>query len=320
MRSSSEKKNNRNPELNSTVEGFDNDSPSVSLAFDASPNSEDDGVIIVSWRRGSAAEDHLPDAPPLEMYSAVVGPRPKASKRQRRTHELIRGAETRAVRTRSKDIYTGDVPLSRLEGKLVSGEGLGEILAWIVIDFLMEDMTEAYAQADKVQISMFGVLHDWTPDGHIKRTGKRDLLLEVKPLEAVQPGQDTDPVVAVAMRERVRAMKAYAKATDRDFLLLTEYELKMEPRFHNSKVMFRALGANIPEPTLEYVFYRLHQLDEVLSVRDLAEAIPQHRNSMLMIACLLDRSGFIRLDRKDFFCPDTEFENYLGSSHMPRFQ
>ena len=311
MNSSARKPKQHIPESDVTNGQVDSDSLSVSLGRAASPNASDDGVIIATWVSRGFGDDWTfrdPRASP-----ALPNPRPEPSQRQRRTHALVRGAETRAVRTRSRDIYTGDVPLGRLEGKLVSGEGLGEIFAWIVLEYFMENMTEAYAQADTVQISMFGVPTDWTPDGLVKRAGKRDLLFEVKVLEAVQPEPDTDPTVAAAMRERVRAMEAYAEATDRDFLLLTEHEIMKEPRFHNAKVMFRSLGANIGDEMLQAAMHRLLDLDEVLSVRDLADALPAYRNSMLMIACALDRAGHIRLDREDFFSPDVEFENYLSS-------
>lgn|GEM_PF-6846538 len=304
------------PEYTPSNGGIDNDSPSVSLVPSASVEIDSDTVIFAEWgRRGSMAEDfallHAP-AP----ASKPLGDRPKPSKRQKRTHELVRGAETRAVRTRSKDIYTGDVPLTRLNGKLVSGEGLHEVLGWIVIEFLMDDMVAAYAQADMVKIFVFGKPTDWTPDVRIVRKDKPDLLIEVKPLEQVQPNEKTPPDLAAAMREKVRARQAYADANGFDFLLLTDFEIRKEPRFHNAKVMFRALGSHIGEQAIADVFQQLHHFDEIGSVSDPADALPQYRNVMLMIACMLDRAGYIRLDREEFFHPGVEFENYLSSPEL----
>jgi hypothetical protein len=285
----------------------------VSPAPGASPSVDKDGIILAFW--GDRGQDDIgfPVAPP-SARPVTKKDRPTPSKRQRRTHELLRGAETRPVRIRSKDIYTGDVPMARANGKLVSGEGFTEILAWIVLEFHVEDMVGAFAQTDKTRIRMFGVKHDWTPDGEIKRRLDRDLLFEVKTLEAIQPGPDTLPAIAAVMRERFRSMAAEAERQGKDFLLLTEHEVRMEPRFHNAKMMFRALASNIGDDVLDAVRYVLHDMEEVLSVRDLADAVPALRSSMLLVACLLDRCGDIRLDRRNFFGTECEFENYLSSA------
>jgi hypothetical protein len=78
--------------------------------------------------------------------------------------------------------------------------------------------------------------------------------------------------------------------------------------------MLRAHGSQITADILRDAIAVLSSLGDVASVLDLADALPQHRGYTLMIACLLDWDGHIRLDRREFFTADIQFENYLSSS------
>jgi hypothetical protein len=186
---------------NAASDGAVRSSSSVSLQ---QPASVDD-AILAPWEFDDGEDDGSNFSPNPSPRPAKTkfsgGDKPKPSKRQARRSEHLRGSWTRAVRFKSRDIYTGDVPMARLGGKLMSGEGLNEIHAWIVLDFHLEDMVEAWAQPDLMKIKMFGVSHNWTPDARVARKDNRDLLIEVKPLEVLQPDQAARPEMAALMRE-----------------------------------------------------------------------------------------------------------------------
>jgi hypothetical protein len=267
----------------------------------------EDSVIIAGWQQ---------QGPDLDKshFDTPLPPTPVPKGRQKRKPALVRGAEAREVRGRSRDIYTGDVPLSRID-KSVSGEGLLEIHNWVVMDFVIEDMIDAFAQPFTLNIEMLGVKHRWTPDGLIRRRHNRDLLTEVKPLEAIQPNDDTEPHIAQMMKRRVDAMREAADDAGLDFMLMTENEIRLEPRFFNAMMMDRALGANVSDDIVADVLPVLRALPDISDVRTVADLIPKHRSYMLMVICVLDRAGALRLDRANFFTPDAEFENYLAGSH-----
>ena len=76
--------------------------------------------------------------PTSESHGASDAQRATKSKKGRyraKTHRLIKGAEVRKIRTGRRNHFVGDVPMTRLNGKLVSGESLLEIDALTVLDF-----------------------------------------------------------------------------------------------------------------------------------------------------------------------------------------
>ena len=260
----------------------------------------------------------LPEA--SEILPAAVAPvhiAPKPSKKMARSHEHTRGAEVRQVRRRGASIYTGDVPMPRLGGKLLSGEGFIEIHWHIVLDFHFENLVAAYAQPMLLDIWVLGEKHTWTPDVLVVDSNGVETLIEVKPLEFMQPDEEKFPSLKEHNRLVCSAWEAAATKMGYRFMLITEDDARLEPRFHNAKMMFRAHGSNITEEIIEEGFGALRCLPAEATVRELATAMPRFGRAALMVACILDRRGYIRLDRRDFFSPRCKFVNRTFVRNQP---
>lgn len=233
--------------------------------------------------------------------------------RQWRKHAAIRGSAARTVRTRGRDIYTTDVPMTRLGNQAASGEGMLEGDAWSVIDFMYGDITYFAAQPFPVDIQVFGQRYVWWPDALMRRRG-RPYLVEVKPVEKVHIDPQLDPEGAAFASARFDAMRRAAAERGADFLLLTESEIRVQPRLQNSQIMFRALNAHIPEGVVLQAADALADLPRETGMPALAELLPAYRPSLLLIACVLDRRALIQLDRATPFSPTSRFINSLGTS------
>lgn len=88
---------------------------------------------------------------------------PKTGKYRAKTHPLIKGAEIRKIRTGRRDNFVGDVPMTRLNGKLVSGESFLEIDTLIIRDF-DGGFHDVIAQPFKTTLMIGNKTRVWTPD------------------------------------------------------------------------------------------------------------------------------------------------------------
>lgn len=281
------------------------------LAF--SPGSNDIGAPdLTALDRGASTQTriYIREEQPSPVCDIVAEQKVALYRNgsQRQKHVTIRGSAARTVRSRGRDIYTTDIPLTRLGNQVASGEGLLEGDAWTLLDFLYDDISDFVAQPFSVEIEVFGERHIWWPDALLRRAG-RPCLIEVKPLEEVHP---EEPQLAAFVSARFSAIEAACTNRGAEFMLLTEREIRLQPRHQNSQVMFRAITAHIPERVVWNAADILVELPRITSVLALFERLPDHGDSALLIACMLDRLGYVELDRTEPFCPTSVFTNSLG--------
>lgn len=271
--------------------------------------ADDENVLSRSLQKANTlrVRDSLPEVLPDMEISLREGLHP----RQRRKHESIRGAASRTIRGRGRDIYTSDIPLSRLGNLMASGEGMLESDAWLVIDFAFDDLTGFVAQPFPIFIDIFGQRHKWTPDALLYRS-EQPIFVEVKPLEVVHPDPQKYPEKAAEAKARFAAMRLAATDYDAGFLLLTEVEVRVEPRFYNAQMMFRAINAHIPDSLVLKAADALASLPLDTTVSALSPALGEHSASTVLVACLLDRRNLVRLDRSAPFSTSSRLVNALG--------
>jgi hypothetical protein len=222
------------------------------------------------------------------------GPSTKGRYRQK-THHLIKGAEARKVRTGREDHYVGDVPMTRLNGKLVSGDSLLEIDALLLIDY-DGNFEDVVAQPFTIEIKVGERVRRWTPDFHIVRTDRQDDLVEVKILSWLY---HTDPAKAALARKRLDAMTAACAQRGYSFMLLTEDEIRVEPRLYNAHMAHRHNGQLTPPSAIVLGLSALAAAPDTLTIRDFAELIaPLHPIHALGLAVRLERLGHVRIDRR----------------------
>ncbi|KKB77494.1 hypothetical protein VW35_15255 [Devosia soli] len=235
----------------------------------------------------------------------------RARKRQEKLHPLLRGAEARGVRGRGRDIYTGSVPMFSLGGKLLDGEGATEIDFWTVVDFAEEGLLEADAQWHPIQFELYDRVRFWIPDGRlVRRDRARPTLIEIKPLSSVRIDPVEDPIGAKVVKDWMAALTSAADREGADFELITDFEVRTEPRFWNAQMMHRALGTRFSDKFIDAVVDELPRLPAASTVSELADLIPDIGPAALSICCCLDRKGHIRLDRSTPFRPASMFANY----------
>lgn len=238
------------------------------------------------------------------------------AKRQSRKHELYRGTEFREVRIRSKDIYTGLVPLSfsaepgqpEPDTKMLGNESLTEGDFWTVINFTEKRLANAWSQPMRIEVEILGRQRHWIPDALLVfNDGRRPLLVEVKQLSAVKIDREKDPERALWVSAWHRALGRAAEARGCDFALYTDAEIRLEPRFYNSNVMARALSAQVPTAALQKAVGALADLPRPITVSTFAHRLGEYAKGALNIACVLDRLGYIQIDRSTPFRPQSEF-------------
>lgn len=242
----------------------------------------------------------------------------KGQKRQAKLHPLLRGAQARGVRGRGRDIHTGSVPMFRLDGKLLDGEGATEIDFWTVVDFCEEQLVDADAQWHPITFELYGKTRVWTPDARlIRRDRNRPTLIEIKPLSTVNVDPEEDPLGAAVVEEWMAALTEAADREGAGFELITDADVRMEPRFWNAEMMHRALASRLDERLLFAIVDELPRLPFYASVQNLLELVPEIEDFALTAACCLDRQGHIRLDRSTPFRPRSPLTNFRTSFERP---
>lgn len=219
----------------------------------------------------------------------------KESRWKRKTHSLIKGAEARKIRTGRHDHYVGDVPMTRLNGKLVSGDSLLEMDALFVLDY-DGGFEDVIAQPFKIEIDVRGRVRSWTPDFLIIRKDRQDELVEVKILSWLY---HKDASKAALARARLEALRSACSHRGFSFMLLTEDEIRVEPRLYNAHIAHRHNGGHIPPSFIVAGLSALAAAPATLTIRDFAHLIaPLHPVHSLGIAVRLERLGHIRIDRR----------------------
>lgn len=246
------------------------------------------------------------------------------SRGRRKHHSLFRGTETVSHRYKGSDNYTGDVPMTRLGGKVLGGFSMMEQDAYLTIDFKIENLLDAVAQPQRVPILVGGQRHWWRPDALLDLQGEAPAFVEVKTIAALHPRTPTPEMTrgeierverrnrrVAIVRARVAAMRSAVTAMGAQFWLLTEHEIRVQPQLHNADLMWSAMTGNIPEDWITEASVALRSMPAVATIVDLGERLPQYEDSIIMVACVLDRRGYLHLDRKAFFRHSCPFQNMM---------
>lgn len=251
-------------------------------------------------------DDLVPNicTPLMPEKRAARQPRRSRTEIQEKKSPRLRGSETKKVRYRGRETYCGDVPMTRLRYKLVAGDSLLECDFVIVTDATEDDLIDVQSQPAPLAIYVEGHELKWTPDYLIRRVGFTAELVEVKNLSWLRP---SDPSLAAYRRAWVDAC-AVARSQGFTFRLLTEQEIRVEPRLSNAYLTHRHLGPFVDEGLLMKAVMALPSLMAQATVADLGSAID---NPLRAIECAirLDRQGYIRLDRSTVFSSASTFTN-----------
>jgi hypothetical protein len=226
----------------------------------------------------------------------------KATRWKKKTHRLIKGAEARNIRTGRHDHYVGDVPMTRLNGKLVSGESLLEIDALFLLDY-DGGFDDVIAQPFTVEIEVRGRVRHWTPDFLVVRKDRQNELIEVKHLSWLY---HSDPAKAALARARLDALESTCFRRGVSFILLTEDEIRVEPRLYNAHMAHRHSSALAPPSSIIIALSALAAAPATLTIKEFAHLIaPLHPIHGLGLAVRLERLGHIRIDRRTRYSLDS---------------
>jgi hypothetical protein len=246
-------------------------------------------------------DDAESDASPADQLRKAHGVRGTARKSKpkgyrAKTHRLIKGAEERKVRTGRRNNFVGDVPMTRLNGKLVSGESLLEIDALTVRDF-DGGFHDVIAQPFKTTLSVGSKTRRWIPDFLFLNNSRADEVAEVKMLTWLY---HKDPEKAALAKRRLDAMEAACTKLGFSFTLLTEDEIRVEPRLYNAKMVQRHCGPLVPQSSIVIALSALAAAPDTITIREFSNMIaPLHPIHGLGLAVKLERLGHVRIDRRE---------------------
>lgn len=208
----------------------------------------------------------------------------------------LRGSEVRRVRTRSRRSYTGDVPMTRIGRKLVSGESMLELDFLLVADDVMSDLLDVVAQPFELSLQIAVKRHGWVPDFLISRRASLPTVVEVKTEEELHP---KNPEKFRAIRARTVAMRTAAQNAGYAFGLVTEREVRVQPRLSNASLVHRSMSPFYTAAEDLAADIALAKLDSDTSVPALARVLPPGlRPFALPLALRLERRSMLRFDRR----------------------
>jgi len=241
-------------------------------------------------------EDEIPvlTRPPTRPKSGAK----KANKTYReKTHRLIKGSEARKIRTGRRDGFVADVPVSRLGGKLVSADSMLEADFVLATDAYEDDFTDIVSQPFMLTIFVNGRERRWTPDYLIKREARFDEIVEVKMLSWLY---HVEPEKRLLARERVRAMQTAAQDRGCKFRLVTEDEIRVQPRLWNAMLVYRHCGPFMPQSDLVCALSALAMTPDETSITSFADFLPETlRRQAVRLAINLERLGHLLIDRSE---------------------
>jgi len=142
----------------------------------------------------------------------------------------------RIVVTGRRDGYTGRVPFPFLGGTTVEAESIVEHDFLIQTSALERDVVEISAQPSTLYPKDGG---PWTPDFLIRRRDGSAELVEVKTLKWVYPA---NPKKRAARLTRIDQFGEASARAGFKFRLVTEEEIRVEPRLYNARLLLRYAG------------------------------------------------------------------------------
>ncbi len=227
----------------------------------------------------------------------------KSKRASWRRPDLIRGSDVRKVRVRGSTRYTADIPVTRLNGKLVSAENLLQADFVLVTDAQDADVVGMRSQPLTIEITVDGRKRKWIPDYLIERsTGPRELV-DVEFLSRLRPSDLTE---RDRMRRRLAARDAAACEAGYRHRVVTEQEIRIEPMLYNAKLIHRHHGPFFDQALLLKGIMAVARLNCGSSIADLGDALGKPQFA-LALCIRLDRLGHIRLDRSAKFSRNTRF-------------
>ena len=204
------------------------------------------------------------------------------------------------VVTGRSDNYTGRVPFTRL-GTTVAHESMLSCDFLVLTAAYERDVADIASEPMRLEVPNNGSAFLWIPDYRIDRLDERRELVEVKPVELVHPDRArhqklTDAELEWAIEEADARFDAIRRAAEREgyvFRLLTEDEIRVEPRLGNAAYMLRYDDDFFPEAWLLRGREALVSLD-ARCVADLQSAIPDL--DALVVSLRLAWLGEIEID------------------------
>lgn len=200
--------------------------------------------------------------------------------------------------------------MTRLRGKVVSGDSYLEFDFALVTDAQDDDIVAMIAQPLKLQIKLKGRETSWTPDFLIERRAGPRELVEVKPLAKIRPRELDDNIKA---KERLEACRVAAEEAGYRFRLATEQEIRIEPMLYNARLFHRHNGPFADKALLLKAILALGTLGPSPTVTDLG-AVVGRPSAAIELAIRLDRLGHLRLDRTSRIGRGSRFQ--LISAHV----
>ena len=160
--------------------------------------------------------------------------------------------------------------MTRLGGKVVAGESMLELDFLVVTDAFECDIVDVIAQPYSMSIYVQGRERNWTPDFLIIRSAGFAELVEVKHLSWLYHRVFEKRVLA---RARLQAMAVAAGERNCKLRVLTEDEIRVQPRLANAKLIHRHCSPQINKPQLVAALTALARLPHDSDVSALQGAL-----------------------------------------------
>ncbi|BEV47480.1 hypothetical protein [Afipia carboxidovorans] len=178
--------------------------------------------------------------------------------------------------------------------KLIGARSLLALDFLTVIDAFTRDITSIVDQPAALTVNVRGVAEEWKPDYAIAhKDGRRDLVM----VRTVKWLMKRDPDHGAWMRDLVDAMTQAAKRAGYGFRLVTEEQIRVQPRLANAKMLRRHLVPyRSPDGEIAAID-SLADLPKESSVAELQARLGE-RFDAFVLALQLDWLGHLRIDRR----------------------
>lgn len=265
--------------------------------------------IVVRRRRASAARADAADR-------KAAGPSvPPVDGKSRKASRHV-GSRPGKIRTGHEDRYVGETPMMRLGRRLVGARSLLALDFLTVTDAFTRDLIDLHDQPEPLDVSVRGETSEWRADYVMSHTdGRRDLVM----VRTVRWLEGPDGRRRAWMCDLVDAMALAARRAGYGFRLVTEDQVRVQPRLDNAKMIRRHIDP--PRPRAEDVaaIDALADLPDEATVRDLQDRLGPGLDAF-PLALRLDWLGHIRMDRGTWFGRTSPFSRIPAASPFPSSQ
>lgn len=193
--------------------------------------------------------------------------------------------------------------MMRLEQKLIGARSLLALDFLTVIDAFTKDIASIVDQPAALTVNVRGEAKEWEPDYAIAhKDGRRDLVM----VRTVGWLMKRDPDYAAWMRDFVDAMTRAAKRAGYGFRLVTEEQIRIQPRFSNAKLLRRHVVSYRSSDGEIAAIDALADLPGKSSVAELQAQLGD-RFDAFVLALRLDWLGHLDMDRRTPFRRTSSF-------------